>query len=322
MRHCAPALAFALIAASSSLAAPHYHQDRKLDLAPVRSSALQRRTAINTGNGNSNENNGDEDEDDLEASEPEELPGLEGQAPQVPDELEDLQEAQREQEQEEASDVPSEGNMGSDISPLPRELTEIVEQQARFMTLLYLQQGLFFNDLLFVALARDIPYLTEQSARQIITETLTPITSADSPESVASQLIEDQLNAVTIEEVEQQLQAIVQFISDNSDLSRGTAAPNLVQLAENQTRLLANKYARNIVPDEDLLTGLLRRQNPYLTDERTQEIAREEIAKYFESIEGEEGGPSLTERFRNWWRNRGSGGGGGGSSDPGDGNAE
>ena len=315
MRPSALAITLALLAASSTLAAPNYHQNHKSSLATVESTALQRRTAINTGNGNNNDNdnNGDEDEDGLGASEPEGLPDFEGQTPsQIPEEPVDFQGVQREQE-EETSNNPSQEDVGPDLSPLSRELTEIVEQQARFMTLLYFQRGIFMENILLIALGREVPYLTESSARQIITEATAPVISADDPESVAFQLAAEQLDDLNGEEVEQQLQAIIQFISDNSDLSQGTAAPNLVQLALNQSRLVANRYARYGVSNYILLARYLRRRNPYLVDEQPEIIAKVEIRKYTDPAEGEELGPSFAERFRRWWRNRGSGYGGGSS---------
>lgn len=312
MRHSATALALALLAAGSALAAPHYRQDRKSNLFPVGRTVLQRRTAINTGNGNNNDNNGDEDENDLEASEPEELPGLEGQAPETPGELENLQDAQRE-EQEETSGVRSDDIVEPDVSPLPRGLTEIVERQARLMIILYLEHGIEFEDTVFFGLGNDIRYLSESSARQIMSEVLAPVRSAEDPEAAASQLIEDELDALSVDEVEEQQLAIIRFIFENSDLSSGAAAPNLVQLALNQSRIVAHVYARKSAANADLLTRLLYQQNPYLNEEEAGLIARAELARYLDA--DEEGGPSLMERLRNWWRNRGggSGGGGGGS---------
>ena len=313
MRFITIAFAFVVLTANCVSVLAVQGQDCNLSTDSI-GAILQKRTAINTGDGN-----GDSDGND----------GINNSNREGEGEEENISAPEQ-------GIQPLEERIDSIESPLPESLIVIVNQQARVMAMLLARRGAFFEDVLVAELTSEIPYLSQTTAQVIVARLLEAIRPAEFPEAAANRLLEAEIDQVSWDEMERRMSAIVIFLDENSDLMTTGLSPNLVKLAENQSRILAFFWARRGLFNADVMAGYLESQNRYLDGARADEIAQSEIAledvegsaeaRRRQSLRGQEGvegeasvteTPSLMQRVVRWWRNGGNNPPGGGTGEGG-----
>ena len=205
----------------------------------------------------------------------------------------------------------------NDIPPLPQDLLDAVDYHTRIEVLSFTralsEQGKADFDHIFSAMRMLKPFISRGRAKIIIENTVNQVKMNRRNGLTVDVLLEEKLRALDVEELEEQMEAMVRFrrkhegeLDPSAIDFRTPLPPPLHMLTWGQDRMLAIAKARAGLVDLEQLKEYILSQDPYMTDRQAATVIKQSLSDFstvvanFEALVAE---PSTIQRVGNWFNN-------------------
>ena len=203
----------------------------------------------------------------------------------------------------------------NNIPPLPPDLLDAVDYHTRLEVLSLVRAMSTYGRADFEVVFRTMrafrPFISRGRAKIIIENTIIQAEMAKRNRLSVDVLLEEKLAALDIDELEEQMQAMVRFRRKHEgepdpsvDNFNSELPPPLHMLTSGQDRMLVIAKARAGLVDLELLKEYILGQDPYLIDRQAAIIIREALNSFstivanFQALVAK---PSAFQRIGNWF---------------------
>lgn len=203
----------------------------------------------------------------------------------------------------------------NNIPPLPPDLLDAVDYQTRIEVLAIVRAlsryGKADFDDIFAVMRALKPFISRGRAKIIIENTIIQVEMAKRKGLSIDVLLEEKLRNLNVEELEEQMEAMVRFRREHegepdpsADLLKLPMPSPLSMLTGGQDRMLIIAKARAGLVDFEQLKEYILRQNPYLRDQQADVGVRKtliDLSTVVANFEAVAAGPSAFQKFGNWF---------------------